>query len=197
MKKENFILYLRVALCILIFLYKWFVDCIDAIFPLIGFFTLSFILIFLFFMLYLLPILLRKKMKKIDIIILILIIILVFFVDFRIAKIKFDSYFFENERKTMVEEIKQNKDIYKVDTMVELNKYHYIFPGRDVYIYENNKKDGVFGFYIFHGVPDGSIQLIYSSSGKARIEKIMKEWNFPIISIRKIDDNWYYVILDN
>ena len=61
-------------------------------------------------------------------------------------------------------------------------------------MYINDKEGQVICFWIFRGMLSGSHQMIYSSNGEKLIKE--NETGHPIISVKNLKDNWYYVKTD-
>lgn len=64
----------------------------------------------------------------------------------------------------------------------------------EITIYKNDKEGQVICFWIFRGMLSGSHQLIYSTNGEKLIKE--NETGHPIISVKNLKDNWYYVKTD-
>ena len=130
-----------------------------------------------------------------SLIILILIIIFFFFFPFRNAKIKFELDLYEKNRKIIIEKIKNNYLNADENGNVILPKeYKNLSTSGSVFVYQNDEKGQVVGFWVFRGMLSGSIEIIYSTGGEELIRK--NETGHPIIYIEKLKENWYYVETD-
>lgn len=131
----------------------------------------------------------------ISIIILLCAVLLFILFPFRKVKTNYELKRYEKARLEIVNKILCNElkpdDLGNVKLPKEYKKYSI---SGEVTIYQNDKEGQVICFWIFRGVQTGSVELIYSTGG----EKLIKdnETGHPIVSIKKLEDNWYYVETD-
>ena len=99
------------------------------------------------------------------------------------------------DRKIIIEKIKNNYLNADENGNVILPKeYKNLSTGGSVFVYQNDEKGQVVGFWVFRGMLSGSIEIIYSTGGEELIRK--NETEHPIIYIEKLKENWYYVETD-
>ncbi len=198
MKKYRALI-ISVLLLISSFILNWYSD---EIFDALWVFALGIyiILIIIFVVNFILCILDMKKNKNsvlniISIIILITIVLTVLFFPFRYIKTKVELILYEDERNVIIEKIKNNKlNIDKFGNASLPKEYKKVSTSGEVFIYKNENNKMVVSFWVFRGMVSGSAELIYSTGGEKLIRENEKE--HPIISIKKMKDNWYYVITD-
>lgn len=191
-------LIMSIILFILNFLLGWYSDKIyNSIFfvPIIldGFI----ILLNIIFILYAL---ISRRINKSKLILIAIIIGLVstifrFIFPFRNIRTVLELYVYEDERLKIVEMVK-NKEIEtdengNVDLPKNLRK---LSSDGVITIFQNDENGQVICFWIFRGMLSGSHQLMYSSGGENLIKE--NETGHPIINIKKLKDNWYYVDTD-
>lgn len=102
----------------------------------------------------------------------------------------------EQELMKIVMDVKNNKLEQRSDTALYIlpKDMKYLSQTGVVYVYQNDKDGLQVGFYSFRGMQSGSCYLMYSSGGEKMIKK--NETGHPIIQIKHIKDNWYYVETD-
>ncbi len=191
-------LIMSIILFILNFLLGWYSDKIyNSIFfvPIIldGFI----ILLNIIFILYAL---ISRRINKSKLILIAIIIGIVstifrFIFPFRNIRTVLELYVYEDERLKIVEMVK-NKEIEtdengNVDLPKNLRK---LSSDGVITIFQNDENGQVICFWIFRGMLSGSHQLMYSSGGENLIKE--NETGHPIINIKKLKDNWYYVDTD-
>lgn len=102
----------------------------------------------------------------------------------------------EKELANIVNDVKNNKLKNVNDTMLyklPKNMKHLSKTGV-VVVYQNNEDGIQIGFYSYRGLQSGSCELVYSSGGEEMIKN--NETGHPIIQVKHIKDNWYYVETD-
>ena len=137
----------------------------------------------------------KSKLSLIAIIIVIISLILRFIFPFRNVKTILELYIYENERLEIIEKVK-NKEIEtdengNADLPKNLKK---LSSDGEITVYQNDENGQVICFWIFRGLLSGSHQLMYSSGGEKLIKE--NETGHPIINIKKLKENWYYVDTD-
>jgi len=194
------ILFLSISIIIFIitFITGWYADQIlDEIFIFTLFvdgFIILFNIVFIIFSL------ISRKINKskwilISAIIVFLSLMFRFFFPFRIVKTNLELYIFEDERLEIIESIKKGELIADEYGNVELpKKFKKISSSGEISVYQNDENGQVIAFWIFRGMLSGSTELYYSTGGEKLIWE--NETGHPIISIKKLKDNWYYVITD-
>lgn len=191
MKKnsESLILF-SLILCFICFLNNWFGDEIIA-----RLFIFSVIINLILFIIYIILVIKTiKSDNKLFIEILILMIIpILSFIDFRLYKTKIELDKYMDERLEIIEMVKNNELEYYFEKNIKLPKYKNVSQDGEIYVYQNDEEQ-VIGFWVFRGMQSGSTELIYSSKGEELIKE--NETGHPIIEIKKLKDNWYYVITD-
>lgn len=194
--KKNLCLILSIFLLIIIFFYNWYyIEILDTLFLLTPIITF---LLSVAYILLLINILNKLKQNKnifniINFLILLFIVILILFFPFIEIKTKYEFNIYKEERNNIIKLIKNNKlspDQYgNIKLPKNLKK---LSNTGEVSIYRNNKEEQLICFWIIRGLQgDESIRLIYSTTNKNSIENNTK---FKIKRIKKIEDNWYYVI---
>ena len=129
------------------------------------------------------------------IIILIFTTILVLFFPFREVKTKIELKLFNNQRIAIIEKVKNNEyNNYDYNGNIKLPEYRYVSGDGEIYVFQNDDKGMVIGFWIFRGILSGSTMLIYSTGGEELIKA--NESGHPIIDIKHLNNNWYYVETD-
>lgn len=69
------------------------------------------------------------------------------------------------------------------------NNYKKISDFGEIYVYLNNERETLIGFWINKSFPDGGNEIVYSSNG----EKLIKENIGSIRKIEKRNNNWYFI----
>lgn len=139
---------------------------------------------------------LHKKniINIITLIIIITNILLVLFFPFREFKTIYELKLYETERNKVLNLIKDNKlkpDKYNNISLPKSLKK--VSISGEVTLYQNNEEGLQVGFWIYRGLLSSSEELIYASS-EQQIRNNDK-YN-EIIKIKKLKDNWYYVITE-
>lgn len=137
----------------------------------------------------------KTKLTLIAIIIIIISLILRFIFPFRNVKTIFELYVYEDERLEIIEKVKNNEIEIDEDGNADLpKKLKKLSSDREITVYQNDEDGQVICFWIFRGMLSGSHQLMYSSGGEKLIKE--NETGHPIINIKKLKENWYYVDTD-
>lgn len=137
----------------------------------------------------------KSKLSLIAIIIVIGSIFLRFVFPFRNVKTVLELYIYEEERLQIIEKVKNNEiEIDEYGNAELPKKLKKLSSGGEITIYKNDKEGQVICFWIFRGMLSGSHQLIYSTNGEKLIKE--NETGHPIISVKNLKDNWYYVKTD-
>jgi len=199
--RKYVLLTMSLIILILSFLNSWFGDyLIDALTS----FIYPFLIIIPLFICYIVCLILsiialiknhKSVLNFLSIIILIITTLLILFFPFRMAKTKLELSLYESERNAIIEMIVKGE--LKADDIgnVKLpNKYKKTSTSGEVALYQKNEEGIVVAFWVFRGMLSGSVQLIYSTGGEQLIKD--NETGHPIVSIKKLKNNWYYVITD-
>lgn len=137
----------------------------------------------------------KSKLSLIAIIIVMGSIFLRFVFPFRNVKTVLELYIYEEERLQIIEKVKNNEiEIDEYGNAELPKKLKKLSSDGEITIYKNDKEGQVICFWIFRGMLSGSHQLIYSSNGEKLIKE--NETGHPIISVKNLKDNWYYVKTD-
>jgi len=137
----------------------------------------------------------KSKLSLIAIIIVIGSMFLRLVFPFRNVKTVLELYIYEEERLQIIEKVKNNEIEIDEYGNAELPKnLKKLSSDGEITIYKNDKEGQVICFWIFRGMLSGSHQLIYSSNGERLIKE--NETGHPIISVKNLKDNWYYVKTD-
>lgn len=137
-----------------------------------------------------------KKNVKFESLINIIILLMVYFVmiyGLRIPKATLETYLFEDSRKKVIEMIKSgNLKEDSFGNVILPADYAYLSKSGEMAIYDIDDKQ-IYAFWIFRGVPDGRIQVIYSDN----IQYIKLLYGEYILFLKEIKDNWYYVSVND
>jgi len=137
----------------------------------------------------------KSKLILIAIIIGIISAVFRFIFPFRNVKTIFELYVYEDKRLEIIEKVKNNKIEIDENGNVDLpKKLKKLSSSGEITVYQNDEDGQVICFWIFRGMLSGSHQLMYSSNGEKLIKE--NETGHPIINIKKLKDNWYYVKTD-
>lgn len=193
--KKYYNLILSILLFVVLFLKNWFSDeLINTLFALYGLLNLFLFVIFMKFFIYMTK-KLNNKINIISFVILIFSILFIIFFPYRYVKTNLEFKLFKNERLEIVRMIKNGDLISDEYNNVKLpKKYKKVSVSKEVYVLQNNEEGQVIKFWIFRGLQSGSISLIYSTGDEKLIKE--NEGGHPIISIEKIEENWFYVRTD-
>ena len=196
--KKYLMLILSILLLIITFIYNWFSDqLLDLLFVyiLIPNFVL-FIAFIICFVLNIRKFIMQKNAINFSsLIVSIIIILLVLFFPFREIKTRLEFNLYIDKRNQVIELIKNNK--------INVNDYNNaplpdnlkdVSMSGEVYVYQNDENDIQICFWILRGLLSNSTELIYSSGGEELIRSNINEES--IVNIKKIKNNWYYVITD-
>lgn len=197
MKKYNTLI-LSILFFIISFIKNWYCDELFDKFFLLALVP-SIILMVLFNVILIKSIIqINKRKEYINVIsiIILLISIIFFFFPYREVKTKYELDKYEPERLQIIKmiekgQLKPNDEIGNISLP---NKYKKYSISDEVFLYQNNEKGQVVGFWVFRGMLSGSTELIYSTGGKELIKA--NETNHRITKIKKLKDKWYYVETD-
>lgn len=193
--KKYILLLSSILLLIISFLIKWYeVQLLDKL-------SLFYLLIPII-LLIILIIIINKTIKElhkniiniITLLIIITTILLILFFPFRETKTKYELKLYETERNkvlTLIKDYKLKPDKYNNISLPQNLKK--VSISGEITVYQNNEEGLQVGFWVYRGILSSSIQLIYASH-----EELIRnndKYN-KIIDIKKIKDNWYYVITD-
>lgn len=192
--KKYILLISSVLLLIISFFIKWYeVELLNKLFI---FYLLIQIILFIILLIIINKIIkeLHKKniINIITLIIIITNILLVLFFPFREFKTIYELKLYETERNKVLNLIKDNKlkpDKYNNISLPKSLKK--VSISGEVTLYQNNEEGLQVGFWIYRGLLSSSEELIYASSEEQIINN--DKYN-EIIKIKKLKDNWYYVI---
>ena len=126
--------------------------------------------------------------------VLVLLMVLVVFFPFRDVKVKLELRLYDTPRQEIVEMIR-SRELQPEDGRIIIQLpagYRRISTSGTVVQHKNDAGGQVIGFWVFRGVPDGAIEVIYSSGG----EELIRANVYGIERIEKLKDDWYYVITD-
>lgn len=194
--KKYSLLIISILISIFSFLVNWYTYDMNILLFLILFFIIfiSFNTTFLKSIVYLYS---EKNDKKliafISIVILSITVVFNFNFPYETAKINAEWNKYENARYEVVELAKNDKLGFIGDTKSAVlpDKLKKVSQTGEVIVYQNDSESLVVGFFINRGMLSGSKLLTYSTGGK----KLIKENEVHNIeSIKKIKDNWYYVV---
>ena len=196
MKKYR-LLFLSILLFLVSFLAFWFSDWLWS---LLWLFVLPIDLILLGSFVALLVFSIRQIIKNrkyvefASVAMLILLAAVAAWFPFRDAKMKLEWDRYESSRLEVVEMIR-NRQLQPVEgkRVISLPAgYRRVSTGGRVIQYQNDEDGLVIGFWIFRGIPDGSIEWIYSSEAEGLIKRNV----YGIEKMEKLEDHWYYVEID-
>lgn len=194
--KKYILLIISTIVLVLSFLNSWFSDMLfDSLFIFALIFSLVlFVGWIICLVLSIIKIIKNKNVFNIiSLIVTVLTALLILFFPFREAKVRFELNLYEEEHLEVIKMIEDNR--LKVDDLgnVKLpNKYKKVSTSGEVAVYQNDEDGRVIGFWAFRGMLSGSVQLVYSTGGEQLIRS--SEIEYPIVSIDKLKDNWYYVV---
>ena len=196
--KKNKLLIVSIIIFILSFLNRYFGDqIIDKLFIFSLMIDIPLLIIKIFCMLKSVECYRKDKNKtyRISFYICLLSIIVTLFFPFREVKTRIELHLYEKDRLEVLELVKKKKltsDKYGNATLPA--KLRKTSTSGEILIYQNDEEVEV-GFWVFRGLQSGSTKLIYSSNGEKLIKK--NEIGYSIIKIKKLKENWYYVITDD
>lgn len=121
--------------------------------------------------------------------------IITLFFPFREVRTKIELSLYDKQRNEVINLVKNKNLIPDEFGNVRLPSHlKKTSISGEISVYQNDKKGIEIGFWIFRGMQSGSVELIYSSDGEKLIKK--NKTGHPITQIKKLKDNWYYVITD-
>jgi hypothetical protein len=132
-----------------------------------------------------------EKAEYASVAVLALLLVMAVFFPFRDVKVKLESKWYNAPRQEIVEMICSGQ-LQPEDGMRSISLpagYRRISTGGEVYLRRNDKDGQVITFWVFRGVPDGSVEVVYSSGG----EELIRETVYGIERIEKLKENWFYV----
>ena len=194
--KKFVFLFSSLFLIVSLFLVFWFGnEIVDTFF----FFAMFIFLILIIFYILVLVLILRSIFiykNKIDIISLIILIIgFIFNLIFPFSDVKFDYDFKTkmNDRLEVINYVKNSDVSVSENGVINLPfKYYNLSSSGDIVVHKENNSL-VIEFFIYRGfLSDGSKILVYLEGKESDIRENISY----IKNIEKVDDNWYYVILE-
>lgn len=196
--KKYILLIVSVIVMILSFLNSWFSDqLLDSLFIFALIPSLILFVGWVTCLVFAIIKLIKEKtiLNILSLVLVILTALLVLFFPFREAKVRLELNLYEDERLEIIYMVEDNKlEIDDLDNAKLPDKYKKISTSGEVVVYQNDEDGKVVAFWVFRGMLSGSVQLIYSTGGEQLIRD--NETGHPIVSIDKLEDNWYYVVTD-
>lgn len=196
--KKYILLIVSVIVLILSFLNSWFSDMLfDSLFI---FALIPSLVLFVGWIICLVLSIIKLIKDKnvfniISFIAVILTALLVLFFPFRETKVRLELNLYEEKRLEIIRMIEDNKlEVDDIGNAELPDKYKKVSTSGEVAVYQNDEEGKVIVFWVFRGMLSGSVELIYSTGGEKLIRD--NEVGYPIVSIEKLKDNWYYVITD-
>lgn len=193
MKKRSILIFLSLIIIFLILFIGWNTDELHNI--LINVIIIAILIFMVYILLQTIIYIMKNHSSPLDFLPLLLIIIsfLIFNLPL-IREIKTNIYFdkLEDNRLQIIELVKNQSLKSDNFNIIELpSNYKNISSNNKILVFENNEKNIVVGFWIFSGgLLNTSEFLIYTLNSEVDIENVIGE----VVSIKKIDKNWYYVI---
>ncbi len=182
----------------LLFMSRWFSDeifenlfifCIPIYFVLV----LAYIIISIYVFIDILKN--RKIINFIVLIIMIIGIILNVFFPFQKIKYSFNFKKYFDQRNEVINYVRDDDIILDENNKATLPlKYCNLSSECKIKVYQANDSL-VVGFSLYRGFLGEGSKLFVYSSGKDEVKNIKKSIDY-IFSIKKLDDNWYYVVLE-
>ena len=115
------------------------------------------------------------------------------FFPFREIKVNYELDKYEEKRMEIIKKIEKNELQADEYGNIDLpDGYKKISVSGQVHKYLCNEEGTVITFWVLIGIPDGSVEVIYSTGG----EELIRDNVMYIYKIKKLRDNWYYVITD-
>ena len=184
----------------LLFVIRWFAnELFDAIFILYYYMLVILILFYIAILILLLFEIIKNKNRFCVVLLIVFVIGFIFNVCFPFQKVKFfvDFEFKFNNRNKVVNYIKNNDVKLDENGLMHLssNYMNLSSGGNDIVVYKNGDNSLIVIFYIFRGLlSEGSKMLVYSD-GVNEVKNINERIG-DIASIDKVDNHWYYVVLE-
>ena len=196
LNKKYSLLISSILFSICSFLFYWYTNNMNLLLWIVLFF-----IIFILFIIITIKSITDLHSKKgdkiltafISIVILSITIIFHFNFPYEMAKINVEWNKYKKARYEVVELAKNDKLGFIGDTKSAVlpDKLKKVSQTGEVLVYQNDGENLVVGFWVNRGMLGGSKLLIYSTGGK----KLIKEnETHNIENIKKINDNWYYVV---
>ena len=122
--------------------------------------------------------------------------VMILFFPFRDFKTNLELKLYEEDRNEIIDLVKNNVLITDEYGNAKLSKNQKkLSTSGEIKIYKNDVEGQVISFWILRGIiGSDSIQLVYSSSDYNLIEENLD--NDSIIEIKKLKENWFYVITE-
>lgn len=195
--KKNKLLVFSIILFILVVIIDWYADFIFS-FLWLGYILFVILPLAILFIVWLVLIIieLAKKHKK-DMVFLpfalfIISLLIIIIIPTRVVKSNIEVYLLENARLEIIEDIQSNKLIADSNGNVNLTGMQQLLSVGDVTVYKMDENNIIVAFWVYR-VPTGRpIQVIYTEKGKRSI--IDTIGSSDISKIKKLKNNWYYVI---
>lgn len=185
--------FLSILYFIVFFLTRWYTDEIISLISILIIPLFFCIFIIHNFTLYQIIKRIINNYKKIEnyipIIILITGTIISIIIPSRETKMMYELKIYKQKRIEIIEKIKANKlkPYYQNNVKLPLG-YKKISSSGEVYVYKNDKKGTIIGFWIMRGLSTGPSSSIIFSDTK-EIENYIPSITYK----RKINKNWYYI----
>ena len=199
MKKFG-LLIISTIILILSFITMWYSDNLFGIYGLVWLLAYPVLAVIVFTIYIVLIIKLIHKMKeKVNItnivtaMLLIIIPTLVCIFPFRELKVKSDFNKYERARLEVIQMVKENRLVPDEFGNVSIPEKYKMLTNdteREIYVFQNDENGQVIGFWIARGMMSPSFVLVYSSGD----EELIRHNNIDTLSIKKLDDNWYYIV---
>lgn len=199
MKKNNKVFIYGFILTFLFFLFRWFFNKLfDTFFIFIIFDFLILIISYLAFLIYIIINTLKNKKRSNYILLIIFIILFLIniFFPFQKCKYYFDYKFKLNDRMAVINYIKNNDVEISDNNLLKLPfKYRNLSSGGGEIVIYKDKNNLTIQFFLLRGfVPTGGNAFVYCDSKDK--ERTIKEKIKYISFIKRIDNNWYYIVFE-
>ena len=195
MKKYKILIFLLIIIALNI-LFNWFY------YEILTYKLLSFIFRVLFFasFIYILIFLIKKLTKResmllncICLVIFVAYLIFWYYFPFTFVRCKLEMNNYEKERINIINKIRSGEISSNITIHLPKDENKVATDGI-VRVYMNNSNGVIVAFNIYYGgIFASDIEVIYSSSGIDGINSVTK--NTRVKEIKKLKENWYYVIL--
>ena len=194
-KKILFIL--TIALLLIAFAFFWFDDMITdrftvflyPVFPILLFICFASLMIWSIIRI----VKCRTKTDIVSLSVLISSVVLILVFPFRSAKVRLELNMLEKPRLEVVEMIKDDQISPENGRDVSLpDGYKTVSSDGTATVFKNDGDGQIVCFWVYRGIIDGGIGVIYSSEGEEMIKENVK-W---IASVDELKDRWYYVRFD-
>lgn len=121
--------------------------------------------------------------------------VMILFFPFKEFKTYLELNLYEEDRNNVIELVKNNTLVVDDYGNAKLSKKQKkLSISGEIKIYKNDDEGQVIGFWIFRGMLSCSRQLIYTSLDYELIEENLDK--HAIIDVKKLKENWYYIITE-